>query len=28
MAGKHQGVGGYQYNSAACFNCHPDGKAN
>ncbi|MDP2722814.1 MAG: hypothetical protein Q8O72_08660, partial [Bacteroidales bacterium] len=21
----HQGVSGYQYNSNACYNCHPDG---
>jgi hypothetical protein len=24
---KHQGVSGYAYNSAACYNCHPDGSA-
>jgi hypothetical protein len=22
---KHQGVNGYSYNSAACYNCHPTG---
>lgn len=22
---EHQGVNGYQYNSPACFGCHPDG---
>jgi len=22
---KHVGVGGYEYNSIACFTCHPDG---
>jgi hypothetical protein len=21
----HQGISGYQYNSNACYNCHPDG---
>ena len=21
----HNGVSGYSYNSAACFNCHPNG---
>lgn len=25
MDNEHQGVNNYQYNSAACFNCHPDG---
>lgn len=25
MNGEHQGVPGYQYNSQACFNCHPNG---
>jgi hypothetical protein len=24
---KHQGVSGYSYNSAACYNCHPNGSA-
>lgn len=24
---KHQGIGGYIYNSNACFECHPDGSA-
>jgi hypothetical protein len=28
MANHHQGVNGYQYNSAACYACHPQGKAN
>jgi hypothetical protein len=23
----HQGVAGYSYNSAACYNCHPNGTA-
>ncbi|MFN8178274.1 MAG: hypothetical protein U0167_10105 [bacterium] len=23
----HQGVNGYSYNSAACYNCHPRGRA-
>jgi len=27
MNSKHQGVGGYQYNSAACLACHPTGIA-
>ena len=22
----HQGVSGYQYNSSACYSCHPDGE--
>jgi hypothetical protein len=22
---QHQGVSGYSYNSAACYNCHPTG---
>lgn len=26
LAGKHQGVQGYQYNSQACYNCHPTGE--
>jgi hypothetical protein len=26
MADRHQGVGGYQYNSAACYSCHPTGE--
>ena len=26
MADKHQGVNGYQYNSPACYNCHPTGE--
>ena len=26
MADKHQGVPGYQYTSAACYSCHPDGE--
>ncbi|MCX6266430.1 MAG: hypothetical protein NTW16_03620 [Bacteroidetes bacterium] len=25
MNNKHQGVSGYSYNSAACYNCHPTG---
>jgi hypothetical protein len=25
--GHHTGVSGYQYNSAACYNCHPNGQA-
>jgi hypothetical protein len=25
LADKHSGVSGYQYNSQACFNCHPRG---
>lgn len=28
MAGHHSGVNGYQYNSAACYNCHPNGQAD
>ncbi len=24
----HQGVNGYQYNSNACYNCHPNGEAD
>jgi hypothetical protein len=24
----HNGVNGYQYNSAACYNCHPTGNAD
>jgi hypothetical protein len=27
MNTQHQGVGGYQYNSAACLSCHPTGIA-
>lgn len=27
MDDEHQGVGGYQYNSQACFDCHPTGDA-
>jgi len=27
MDGEHDEVGGYQYNSAACYDCHPDGRA-
>ena len=27
MNNKHQGVSGYSYNSAACYNCHPHGSA-
>lgn len=26
MDDKHSGVAGYQYNSIACYNCHPDGQ--
>ena len=26
LADEHDDVGGYQYNSNACFNCHPDGE--
>ncbi|MEI7724340.1 MAG: hypothetical protein WCK09_04500 [Bacteroidota bacterium] len=25
MNNKHQGISGYSYNSAACYNCHPTG---
>ncbi|MFZ4520688.1 MAG: hypothetical protein ACOYNC_03225 [Bacteroidales bacterium] len=25
MNNKHQGISGYSYNSAACYNCHPQG---
>jgi hypothetical protein len=25
LAGEHQDVSGYQYNSNACYTCHPDG---
>ena len=25
LANDHQGVGGYQYSSPACLNCHPNG---
>ncbi|PKP30762.1 MAG: hypothetical protein CVT99_11605 [Bacteroidetes bacterium HGW-Bacteroidetes-16] len=28
MADEHQGVSGYQYNSDACYACHPDGSAD
>jgi hypothetical protein len=28
MAGHHSGISGYQYNSAACYNCHPNGQAD
>ena len=28
LQGKHNGVGGYQYNSQACYNCHPRGEAD
>jgi len=27
MNQEHQGIGGYQYNSPACFECHPTGSA-
>ncbi len=27
MNDEHQGVSGYQYNSDACFNCHPNGSS-
>ncbi len=27
MDNKHQGVGGYQYNSPSCLSCHPNGSA-
>jgi hypothetical protein len=27
MNNSHQGVSGYSYNSAACYNCHPNGSA-
>lgn len=27
MNSKHQGISGYSYNSAACYNCHPTGNA-
>lgn len=26
LADKHQGIQGYQYNSQACYNCHPTGE--
>ena len=26
MDDKHRGVNGYQYNSAACYRCHPNGR--
>jgi hypothetical protein len=26
MDDEHDRVGGYTYNSNACYNCHPDGK--
>ena len=26
MDEEHQGIGGYQYNSLACFGCHPTGE--
>jgi hypothetical protein len=26
MDSEHQGVNNYQYNSQACYNCHPDGR--
>jgi hypothetical protein len=26
MDEEHQGIGGYQYNSLACFECHPTGE--
>jgi hypothetical protein len=26
MDREHQGIGGYSYNSMACFECHPDGQ--
>jgi hypothetical protein len=26
VAGQHSGVGGYAYNSPACYGCHPDGR--
>ncbi len=25
---EHEGISGYQYNSQACYNCHPDGEAS
>ena len=28
MNQEHQGIGGYQYNSLACFECHPTGSAD
>ncbi|NVK28070.1 MAG: hypothetical protein HWE14_08500 [Flavobacteriia bacterium] len=28
MDDEHDDVGGYQYNSQACFNCHPNGDAD
>ena len=28
MNGEHDEVGNYSWNSNACFNCHPDGKAD
>jgi hypothetical protein len=27
LQSNHNGVGGYQYNSQACYNCHPRGEA-
>ena len=26
--GQHNGIGGYQYNSNACFECHPNGEGD
>ncbi|MFO1010720.1 MAG: hypothetical protein U1F29_11715 [Planctomycetota bacterium] len=28
MAGEHNGVSGYSWNSNACYQCHPDGHAD
>jgi hypothetical protein len=28
MNSEHQGVSGYQWNSNACLNCHPDGNGD
>jgi hypothetical protein len=28
MAGHHNGVSGYSYNSNACYSCHPNGEAD
>ena len=27
MDDKHDDVGGYSYNSRACYSCHPNGSA-
>ncbi len=25
---EHRGVGGYRYESVACYSCHPNGRAD